>query len=89
MDNPQPNLSKPFSIEAHEAGAKFCTRSGSKARILCTDLESLPFLENTPIAVAVAGSVFMTTDSGRHDGAENSCLDLFEVLPVKELIEEG
>ena len=37
MDKVKPNLEKPFSIEAYEAGAEFCDVQGEKYRIIATD----------------------------------------------------
>lgn len=74
MDKVKPNLKKPFSIEAYEAGAEFCNAHGNKYRILATDIKG-----NYPVLAILTGGEFglvlLNTDGRR------GSIQLFETLP--------
>ena len=80
MDKVKPNLEKPFSIEAYEAGAEFCNADGYKRRVLAVDVPG-----GSPIiACDEHGHIFrfgMRSDS--------TGLDLFEILPEPTHREDG
>lgn len=80
MKKVKPNLEKPFSIEAYEAGAEFCNADGYKRRVLAVDVPG-----GSPIiACDEHGHIFrfgMRSDS--------TGLDLFEILPEPTHREDG